>query len=207
MHQDKRGDWIVKSLGFNCVEWALLMTEEYQRAATNVRRSTPKQQKEEMRRMVLNIGKGLLLFTDAGFPGGIEKCRTGMVVTDENGSLVNFKRGEDEVVESPLEAELLAIYRGLRDMDIGGLQSLIIFSDCLEAVEAINGKEVIWNRGGYTLDSICEELSRFKEWKVCHICRELNEAAHLHATMDGSLTDSSDWVSNRVNSWIRELGS
>lgn len=48
-----------------------------------------------------NMGMGRLLFTEAGFPGGREKCMARAVVTDEKGNLVGYKRGNAEAVDSP----------------------------------------------------------------------------------------------------------
>lgn len=81
-------------------------------------------------------------------------CNTGAVIIDEKGNLQKYCRGRAVKVDSPIEAELVAILRGIKEIETGRGKRVIIFLDCSEAVLAIKNKEVLWNRGGYTLDSI-----------------------------------------------------
>lgn len=60
-----------------------------------------------------------------------------------------------------------------------------------------------WVHLGFNL----EELRRLQEWRVVHIYRQVNEAAHLLASIGNSHTDSQEWVGTRVMNWVRELGS
>lgn len=207
LHNDTARNKPVKPLNHYNVEWALRMVEEYQQACSKELGEPSANTQRGLSRAIKLMGPGLLVFSDASFNIENGDFSTGVVVTNERGKLLDFRLGQKGKAESPLEAEIVAMLEGVKAAKELGGSKILILSDCFEAVKAVNENESFWSRGGYTLKLINKELLLFKEWKCLHLRREFNEAAHFLASAASSPTDSPDWVSNRVNLWIRELGS
>lgn len=155
---------------------------------------------------IKKLGSGLLFFTDAIFNYEDVSCTFGAIIADAKGHLRDYMASALGKVESPLEAELLAIREGLKGIQ-GWDGYVVMFADCQEVVNAINEKEQFWNRSGYTLEWIKEELCRKVSWRCFHFPRIYNEAAYWFASSVRTPTNSPYWIGTRVKDWLQELGS
>lgn len=207
LHKDNPQASLMKPLSHFAVEWALKMIDEYQQACVRESHKAFTSTNSGLVKVIREIGARLVVFSDASFNEENGSFSTGTVVTDDQGNLIVFKSGAIGRADSPLEAEVNALLEGIKMAREVGIEKALFLSDCFEAVKAINEKDMFWSRGGYTLELIREELRNFKVWKVLHLKREHNEAAHFLASVAFSPTGSPDWISNRVNSWIQELRS
>lgn len=104
------------------------------------------------------VGEGVVLFSNASH--SLTDGRSGIAVVS-----LNFSDCSVELVvksaghlQSPLEAELLAIAEGINWAKGMQRKNFLFLSDCKEAVQAINGNQILWNGSGYTLDKIKEDL-------------------------------------------------
>lgn len=205
LHRDEDSTKMSGQTSFKSVEWALHMVEEYKQACDKSTAPFTYENNVIPAAVVRNMGSGLLIFTDASYNPDNGSYKMGVVVTNEKGRLLERKTGELGTLDSPLEAEIMAIHEGIKQSRRSVGRRCIIFTDCLEAANAINDGEEFWNRGGYTLESIREELRHFASWKIFHIGRDLNEAAHLTALLAFAPTDSPNWISFKVSNWLQKL--
>lgn len=189
------------------VDWVIGMIDEYRRACLpnlEIKQEAPW---NHIARWVSEMGDCLITFTDASFDLGTGKTSAGTVISDKEGIVLDYKHKEIGILETPLEAELRAILFGIHRAKERKKGRIILVSDCLEAVSTIKDEEVIWNRGGHTLNQIMTELSKFDQWRILHIYRRHKEAAHLLASTDCAPSDSLDWVRTKVEDWIQSLRS
>lgn len=149
----------------------------------------------------------LLVFTDASFEVETGKSACGVVMVDNDGKLRGFQGALLGILDSTFEAEIIGIRIGLSQARKIMTGKIGICSDNLEAINAINGKEELRCRGGYTLNTILKELLLFKDCKFVHISRYLNSAANDMARYAASPADLPDWVGTKMTSWMQELWS
>lgn len=136
-----------------------------------------------VRKMIKEAKDMVVVFTDAGFD--IDKGRStyGMVISDGKGSLLTYEYGQSGVMDSPLEAKLEAIAKGVNKAEGRGHPRVLFLSDCKEAVGLIKKEGFIRNLGGLTLDRIKRAMWNHKDWQIGHIPREQNLAAHFLALL------------------------
>ena len=75
-----------------------------------------------------------------------------------------------------------------------GLKRIIIESDSQTVVNAIRDQSVVLSSIQHVIEGIGVDLRWFDAWKVSHICRETNSAAHILARNAKSVLDRVIWV-------------
>lgn len=181
------------------------MVEEYKEVRSRVSKSSMINPLKCVKDFCANNPDFNLVFTDASFDPDNGRSACGLVQMSEKGDLLNFKAISLGILDLALEAKLIAIKVGLEEARKGGAKRVGIFSNCLEVVKAINEKDQLWCRGGYTLNIIQKELLSSTDCYFSHILREYNSIAHLLARLGSSPADLPDWIGNKVNEWVQDL--
>ena len=81
---------------------------------------------------------------------------------------------------SSLETEIIALENGIILAKEMGLSRVIFELDALTVVQDLHVKEVNGS-SGHLYQGIIDLLESFCIWKVCHLYREYNKAAHVLA--------------------------
>jgi hypothetical protein len=77
-----------------------------------------------------------------------------------------------------------------------GATYLELEGDALEVVQALNSPELCWGQNGPILNDIKLLLQNFNEWKVLHVHRGANGAAHSLARLALSIGVDHTWFDN-----------
>lgn len=81
-----------------------------------------------------------------------------MAVVSDRGNLISFRAVSLGVLDSTLEAKLIVIGEGVKEVKRMGASVVGIFSDYVEMTKVVNDKENLRCRGGYTLVTLRNEL-------------------------------------------------
>jgi ribonuclease HI len=90
----------------------------------------------------------------------------------------------------PSAAEALAMFYGVNFCKDLGISKLFVESDAQVVVSSVRNGEADYSRFGHMVDDIRAALSSFPQWKIGHVCRISNRAAHglakaaVHKVMD-----------------------
>ena len=84
---------------------------------------------------------------------------------------------------TPLQAELWGLRQALSLVKDNGWSSVIIESDCLEAINLISGEEDVENHPCRALIRDCRMMSREVAVKLQHVLREANRCADKMAKL------------------------
>lgn len=95
--------------------------------------------------------------------------------------MITCEGGRLGVLDSPLEAELEAIAKGVSMVHRRGEPRVLFLSDCKKAITVIKREESLENRSGYTLEEIQRVLRKHKNWTFGYIPRDYNCAVHCLA--------------------------
>lgn len=140
------------------INWAIRMVEEYGKSKEILRRPPRGQPWSEIKRAIDGDSRAILVFTDASFEPDRGRSACGLILIDGGGVLLGFKVISLGILDSVLEAEMVAIKLGLEEAKNWNCASVKLFPDCQEALDAIADKKSFWGRGGYTLSTIWNEL-------------------------------------------------
>lgn len=143
LHLEPSSKMTAKPMSCNYFNWVLSMNEEYKSACLGDPREYKDYSLGQLGMVVKSMGDYLLVFTDASFYAYSGRYSSGIVVTNQNGDAIIWKRGEARRVEFPFEAEMWAILEGIKVARDRKGARVILVSDCMEAVNAINEDEVI----------------------------------------------------------------
>lgn len=207
VHQDPGSKLKAKPLTSKSFSWVQSMIEEYKKACSGENKQLMNSTLEDLSVAVKLVGDCLITFSDASFDITSGRSSSGIVITNKKGEAILWKKGGTRTVEFPLEAELWAIFDGIKEAKDKRAKSLILVSDCLEAIKAINDGEEFHGRGGYVLGVIVKELQFFSTWRALHVRRAQNSAAHLVAAAVFTPANPPDWVSSEVLVWLQGLRS
>lgn len=59
--------------------------------------------------------------------------------------------------------------------------NLLIESDCVVVVQAVNSSTTDWSELGFLVEDFCDLFAQVSTAKLIHVCRSANEAAHFVA--------------------------
>lgn len=190
VHSNQNSTKRKNPLSWNKIEWAAGMIEEYKRACNLYNEMQEKERTKQAGAEIRKLGQCFVCISDASFDVGRGKTIAGRVLTDGKGRLIEWEAGPERDANSSLEAELFAILEGVRMIINRKGKRACVISDCLDVVKAINDEEEVWNRGGYALDHIRNELRNFEDWRVIYLGRKFTEAAHFIASRVRRPSDS-----------------
>ncbi|XP_075665575.1 uncharacterized protein LOC142635273 [Castanea sativa] len=93
-----------------------------------------------------------------------------------------------------LEIEAKAVEEGVRLAWDLGLKQIIIESDSQIVVNSIRDHHLAPSSIQKVIEGLIVDLRSFEEWKVSHICRRSNSAAHIMARHAKFVIDRVIWV-------------
>jgi ribonuclease HI len=105
----------------------------------------------------------------------------GGILRDEKGFVLAAWSCSRSGLPAPAAAEASALFHGINACKSMGISSLIIESDSLVIVSAVQDIEASSSRYGHLVDDITELLRFFSNWKIVHVRRSSNRAAHVLA--------------------------
>lgn len=120
---------------------------------------------------------------DAAFKMGETSCSLGLVVRDSMGTLVIGKTVCKSMVGSVLEAEAYAVLEGLRWLLTLAYNNVIIESDSLNTVRAIQKPYENVLEVGNILDACSNILKSRPGFSISFVKRQANRVAHLVAKL------------------------
>lgn len=144
LHNEKKGyKMSTQPLSLQCIHCATSMVEEFKKFKEKTSNPAKSSMVKSLKRFVNANPNAILVFTNASFfpDSGRSACR--LILVNGRGEILGFKSVALGVLESSLEAEFIAINLGLREAALWKAPKLGIFSDCLEAIKAINEKETL----------------------------------------------------------------
>lgn len=133
---------------------------------------------------------------DAAYNGETGAAAWGFVARDESGQFLAAATGKLEYVRSPLQAEANACLKAIEGVSELGAQRIILESDCITLVNALNGREHDASELGVLFreaKSLC--MASFQSHEFMHCNRVCNKVAHYLAQFGmGSVDPFSVWV-------------
>jgi ribonuclease HI len=118
---------------------------------------------------------------DAALDHSSKVIGVGAIARDEKGGTVASYCSIVPFVTDPTVAEAVAAWKTIGFCCDQGFSHLILEGDALEIVHGLNKDSSSWCRYGQLLSDSRECLTRFESWRVTHVRREGNAAAHCLA--------------------------
>lgn len=207
LHMDENRVRKTRPLNSQQISWAVTMAEEYKNL---IKKSSTDKERNSwgvIRELIAKNMATLLLFTDASFDAITGSSACGIVLLSPDCQLLSFKTISLGILDSTLEAELIAIKMGILEAKQLLSSKIVVCSDSLDAINLIKNKGELRCWGGYTLNTILRELRAFKYCSFIHICRDTNTVAHTLAKQSRTPANLPDWFSIEVTKWALELRS
>jgi ribonuclease HI len=133
---------------------------------------------------------------DAALDPKTGKMGMGIVARDHEGRVLAMSSSIQTQISHPTTAETLAAWKAVVLGVQLGATYLELEGDALEVVQALNSPELCWGRTGPVLNDIKLLLQNFNEWKVLHVHRGANGAAHSLARLALSIGVDHTWFDN-----------
>ncbi|XP_042983235.1 uncharacterized protein LOC122312641 [Carya illinoinensis] len=118
---------------------------------------------------------------DAAIDKGSSKVGIGVIVRDSEGLVTASLCSSITLTPDPLLGEAAAALRATTLCAELGLTHIVLEGDALNVVQAVQGVEENWSAVGMVIRDVKSLLSRFQEWSIHHVPRELNVIAHTLA--------------------------
>ena len=121
-------------------------------------------------------------------------CGSGVVTRNEEGQIMGAMSKRWDLPLGALEIEAKAVEDGVQlawDLD---LKRIIIESDLQTVVNVICDQSVVSSSIQHVIEGVGVVLRWFDAWKVSHICKETNSAAHILARNAKFVLDRVIWV-------------
>jgi ribonuclease HI len=106
---------------------------------------------------------------------------SGVVVRDHLGRVVAARSVTRQGDFEPAAAEAMAAFLAMQTAHEMGIQTVWFEGDAKEITNAVNSRTTDWSPIGHLVDDLRLELSKFPTWKMTHVRRENNQAAHMLA--------------------------
>ena len=127
----------------------------------------------------------LKLNTDAAFCEQSKMAKLGVVCRDSTGVVHFNAHGSRKEIQTPLQAELLALLFGLEIAIDKGYKNILLETDSLIAVTEIEKGFLSLCEWGNIIFDICYFIEKCDRCRVGHVKREANSLAHNLAKISG----------------------
>jgi hypothetical protein len=107
----------------------------------------------------------------------------GILARNHEGRVLAMSSSIQHQISHPTTAETLAAWKAVVLGVQLGATYLELEGDALEVVHALNSSELCWGRNGPVLNDTKLLLQNFNDWKVLHVHRGANGAAHSLARL------------------------
>ncbi|KAL8134789.1 hypothetical protein AgCh_009705 [Apium graveolens] len=171
--------WSIKNIS----DWKEALDDRARRRTSNstsVIQRPVKWRKPDLGSLKLNV--------DAAVSLGASSFSVGLVLRDHSGAFICGKVVNKFMVASVFEAEALAVLEGLNWLLTRNHVNVIIESDSLLTVQALQSTPEILLEVGFILDACRRILDARPGFSVSFVKRQANRAAHLVAKLPCSLT-------------------
>lgn len=128
----------------------------------------------------------------------IDKLRklmgVGVIVRDHEGKVMATMCSPMKYITDPTVVEAFAAWRTVgfgRDL---GLRNVITEDDALEIVYALRREDPTWSMYGHLIDDAKIVLQSFHSWRVIHMKRDANKAAHPLAKATLQQSEEKRWM-------------
>jgi hypothetical protein len=118
----------------------------------------------------------------------------GIIGRDHNGHICLAFTACRRFLTEPTSAEALAAWKLAEICVRLGFNDVILEGDALEVVQALNREDQSWGRYGALTNEAKRLLRQVQKWKVCHVKRTANEAAHRLAKLAFSFNEERLWT-------------
>jgi hypothetical protein len=118
----------------------------------------------------------------------------GIVGRDHNGQICLAVADCRRFLTDPTSAEALAAWKSATLCVRLGFPDVLLEGDSLEVVQALNREESTWGRYGALINDTKHQLQQLNSWRVCHVKRQANEAAHSLAKFAISVGEERVWT-------------
>ena len=108
----------------------------------------------------------------------------------------------EQMVQTAVEIELIALDRGLQFAHDIGIAELVVESDSTEVVQVIHSDDGHLTRYGHLVEEIKERLRRFQQVSISHTRREGNMVAHLTAAHALNIDSELVWLEDQKPVWL-----
>ena len=133
---------------------------------------------------------------DAALDPQTGKIGLGTLARDHEGRVLAMTSSIRQQVGQPTTAETLAAWQAVLFGIQLGATYLELEGNALEVVHDLNSPEQSWGRNGPVSNDIKLLLQNFNAWKVSHVLRGTNSAAHCLAKLALSSEVEHTWYDN-----------
>ncbi|XP_042977409.1 uncharacterized protein LOC122308235 [Carya illinoinensis] len=134
------------------------------------------------------------LNVDAALFFYLKKVRVGAVLRDGKREMVMAVSKAENELHDPESMELIVMLRRLQFILQLGISKIILESDSLLMVEALNANQESLSLQGNLLKEVRSLLHCFEDQKVQHVCRSRNQVANTLAKHAWSISDTELWM-------------
>jgi hypothetical protein len=118
---------------------------------------------------------------DAAIDSGQQKMGIGIIARDHTGSVLAAVCASRPHVTEPTTAEAITVWKLADVCSSLGFTKVVLEGDSLEVVKALQTEGPYWSRFGLMINDAKILLNSLSEWRVCHVKRMGNKAAHILA--------------------------
>jgi ribonuclease HI len=130
---------------------------------------------------------------DAAIDSGNQKMGIGIIARDHTGSVLAAVCASRPHVTEPTTAEAIAAWKLADICSSLGFARVVLEGDSLEVVKALQTEGPCWSRFGLLINDAKILLNSLQEWRVCHVKRMGNKAAHTLAQRGLTVDEDHLW--------------
>jgi ribonuclease HI len=130
---------------------------------------------------------------DAAIDSGTQKMGIGIIARDHTGSVLASACSSRPHITNPTVAEAIAAWKLAEVCSSLGFSKVVLEGDSLEVVKALQMEGPFWRRFGSTINDAKILLNSLEEWRVCHVKRTGNVAAHNLAKRGLNVDEDQLW--------------
>jgi ribonuclease HI len=126
---------------------------------------------------------------DAAVDSVNRRMGIGVVIRDSNGEVVATVSSPRNHITAPDIAEAVAALRAVTFCREVGFSKVVLEGDALQVVHALKSSTRNWSSYGHLIEEARSHLKGMHKWRVNHVRRHLNGAAHRLAKEALTITE------------------